>query len=211
MTLTKFVKWAKVPDHTKTQLINNFRLKPKNSNEPDAFVRVMQYHGWRDSNLYHINNTVKIRKYTKQEICSFELSEDNIAKALYVINKSAKKSRDTKVRNYNNMKHGHAQIAKERQLNLYYLKDRVLSKLLKEEKLKVIGYHVQESVWDGSKSYLLLYELEGFKFHIPVESGDVLEYKKLGEIHSVISAETKIKVDIKFNESTSLLEEYLAA
>ena len=83
-------------------------------------------------------------------------TDENIASALYTINKSAKVSRDTKNRSYYNRKFQCCGAAKTRMLNLYHLKDAVLKKLQEEERLEYLG--VNRQVFDyGPDSFLRLY------------------------------------------------------
>ena len=63
-------------------------------------------------------------------------TDENIASALYTINKSAKVSRDTKNRSYYNRKFQCCGAAKTRMLNLYHLKDAVLKKLQEEDRVE---------------------------------------------------------------------------
>lgn len=83
-------------------------------------------------------------KTRKSHIRKLDITPENIAEALYVINKSAKKSRDTAERNYLKGKHGITALAKERKIMLYEIKDKVLKKALELNWAKITGYHIQE-------------------------------------------------------------------
>ena len=90
-------------------------------------------------------------------------TDENIASALYTINKSAKVSRDTKNRSYYNRKFQCCGAAKTRMLNLYHLKDAVLKKLQEEDRVEYLG--VNRQVFDyGPDSFLRLYRIGDFTF-----------------------------------------------
>jgi len=90
-------KWQDVPEglYTKTVLKNENGLKPITEDNPDAFMKSYIQGKWRTYNLYHIGNCKMIKKRST-DISEFSLDEKTIVAAMYVINKSAKKSRDTK-------------------------------------------------------------------------------------------------------------------
>src|SRR5699024_3647671 len=96
-----------------------------------------------------------------------EMSDRNIAESLYLINKSAKKSRNTKQENYYRRNFQVVGASKTRQNKLYDLKEQVINKLLKHERINVKGYHTQDS-YNGGTNYLILLKLEGYTFHMPV-------------------------------------------
>ncbi|MMZ61038.1 hypothetical protein D1872_231660 [compost metagenome] len=133
------------------------------------------------------------------------MTDENIAKALYVINKSAKKSRDTKTLNYEFNKHDIVSHAKKRQTELYDLKSAVITKLIQENKVVVKGYHKQ--IFNNNTSYIKLIEFCGRTFHIPISKFDVADLNFLGEIEDVIAADA-VKTKIKFNEAYNLLCRY---
>lgn len=151
--------------------------------------------------LYDINET-QVVKQRQTDISKLEMTIHNIAESLYIINKSAKKSRDTKKINYFDRNYGVVNRAKTRQLKLYALKDAVLRKLLDENKAEMIGYHTQ----NGKK--LLLIQLEDYTFHLPAEQGQTKCLKHLGEIAIIPAAATR-KVTLKYNEAVKLLETFL--
>lgn len=135
-------------------------------------------------------------------------TDENIASALYTINKSAKVSRDTKNRSYYNRKFQCCGAAKTRMLNLYHLKDAVLKKLQEEDRVEYLG--VNRQVFDyGPDSFLRLYRIGDFTFHIPCQKDEVNELEILDEeIDGEISAEKTRNVDINFKQAMLLLENY---
>ena len=135
-------------------------------------------------------------------------TDENIASALYTINKSAKVSRDTKNRSYYNRKFQCCGAAKTRMLNLYHLKDAVLKKLQEEDRVEYLG--VNRQVFDyGPDSFLRLYRIGDFTFHIPCQKDEVNELEILDEeIDGEISAEKTRNVDINFRQAMLLLENY---
>lgn len=87
-TLPTFIRWVNVPEEykTKTQL-KQLKLKPVNVDKPDAYVKTQIGTKWVIYNLYHINNCIKVKSRVTQ-IRTFELTDENIAEALYIINKT---------------------------------------------------------------------------------------------------------------------------
>lgn len=198
-------RWQDVPEElfTKTVLKNEHGLKPIDESNPDAFMKSYIHGKWRTYNLYHIDNCKQIRRRVT-DITGFILDDKTIASAIYVINKSAKKSRDTKQINYYRGKHRVVQRAKRRSFEIYELKNMVIDKLMDENRMEIIGYHKQQSF----DNHLLLLNIADFTFHTPISKEDSNIYKYLGEI-GIISASIGRKVDIKFNQAVKLLEKYL--
>jgi hypothetical protein len=77
----------------------------------------------------------------KPKLREFETSDENISDALYLINKSAKVSRDTK---NEKTRTNIGKASRTRMNNLYDLKDAVISKLIKESRIEIIGIHNKE-------------------------------------------------------------------
>lgn len=200
-----YVKWATVPEgyYTKTRLKEEFGVKPFSELDYDATVKVYQQSKWQTFNLYHMDNTVEIKK---RKVKVIEPTYKNIAESLYLINKSAKVSRDTKSKNYSSGNHSVVKRAKNRQSELYDLKTSVMAKLREENKLVTLGYHIQSFDHTERKVYLLLEELEGFTFHSPLDAKPD-DLKELGEIE-VISADKTVQTGVNFFEAKLLLETY---
>lgn len=135
-------------------------------------------------------------------------TDENIASALYTINKSAKVSRDTKNRSYYNRKFRCCGAAKTRMLNLYHLKDAVLKKLQEEDRVEYLG--VNRQVFESGKDSLLrLYRIGDFTFHVPCKKEEVDEWEILEEeIDGEITAEKTRNVDLNFRQAILLLENY---
>lgn len=143
----RYARWSSVPDHlkTKTQL-KQMRLKPLDVRNYQATVKVYQYSSWREFELYDISLTKPVKSRKEANIDDIELTQTSIAEALYVINKSAKRSRDTKTRNYNRGNHYFVNKAKERQNELYALKEDAIDTCIDDEIAEVLGYHSQKNV-----------------------------------------------------------------
>jgi len=139
MDLKTYSRWSNVPENlkTKTQL-KEIGLKPSNINNFKA--KFKSSYGTYD--LFDINDCIKIKK-RKVDISDIPMTDENIAEALYVINKSAKTSRDTKGFYYEDGRHDIVKRSKNRESKLYNLKDKVLNKLIEENKVEVIGTHKQ--------------------------------------------------------------------
>ncbi|MBP3041876.1 hypothetical protein J9303_20885 [Bacillaceae bacterium Marseille-Q3522] len=91
-----FNRWNEVPSHlkTKTQL-KELDLKPISELEYQATIIAKYNKRCSFYKLYDVNTACKpIKRRIVKEI---EITDANIAESLYIINKSAKLSRDTKV------------------------------------------------------------------------------------------------------------------
>lgn len=208
--LPHFKGWKQVPEgyFTRTRLEKELRRRPVDPKNPDGTVRASQNNKCTDLFLYHIDNTVEIKRRVVREI---EETDQNIAEALYIINKSAKASRDSKVKNYENDRHQYVGFSKDRQVRLYSIKENMLKWLEEQGKVTTEGYHIQrKQVWnkyreedDVKVSYLILKRFSGFSFHIP-SSYQPKNLMALGEIVEV-SAEINIKTSINFYEAEALL------
>lgn len=181
-------------------------LKPAKNVTPCKLVDVYIAGRWkRDIEAFTLDQAVEIKKRNKNHsIISLDMTIENICKSLYIINKSAKKSRDTKGENYYKGNFQVVSASKTRQNNLYSLKNDTMKKLIKNNLLKLEGYHKQFD------SNLLYYTYNDFGFHIPVDyNTDVTEFEFLGEIENLISAEQVIKTnDVKFSQAKELLERF---
>lgn len=202
-----FFGWKNVPDGycTKTKLNKDYGVKPIDMDLPDATAKVIVGGKWKVLYLYHIDNTKEINK---RKVILLEATHANIAESLYIINKSAKKSRDTKQVNYDKRSFRVVQASKTRQNRLYDLKDAVLDKLVKNGCVYVLGYHKQHSMYNNNVNYLRLLGIEGYTFHVPIREQDVLDLEYLGEI-GVVPAEAKRQTVIGFFEAELLLKTYI--
>ncbi|WP_335871939.1 YkyB family protein [Bacillus sp. 2205SS5-2] len=205
-----YVRWGNVPEGlaTKTQMKNVYGLRVHNNAEVVAYVRAYAQGRWRDFNLYKIEDGIEIKKRVV-DISHIKISPSTIAEALYIINKSAKKSRDTKNHSYDSKKYSVVSRSKTRQLKLYNLKDAVINQLLELNQGEFLGYHRQvlQRENEDVTNYLKLYKLGNFTFHLPAFHSQVEGLKDLGEI-GVISSDS-ISLDIKFHESVKLLETFI--
>ena len=190
--------------YTKTNLKENYNRKPiKDAKE--IICRVYTGGRWKDFSFYRMEDTVEIKRRESKEIIELEITDDNIFKSLYVINKSAKKSRDNKIKNYDLERYGIVSRCKERENKLYKLKNRVMEKAILENKLKLEGFHVQSI--SNRCVYLCLYKGGEYSFHIPVEEKP--DGKFLGKLDNKISSEVKVTTKIKFKQAVDLLERYI--
>ena len=144
------------------------------------------------------------RKVIRKEKEPLSFSVENLAISLYLINKSAKVSRDTKQESYEQGNYAQVRSSKTRQTNLYELKDEVLTKALKENIATVEGYHFAS----GNRQPLALIQLGGLTFHRPITQTAGLT--QLGEL-DIISKEVNpsIKGEITFAQAKDLLKAYL--
>jgi hypothetical protein len=186
--------------------LKELRLKPKKEAIPEIH-RVYTGGHWKDFEFYKIEDTELIKEKKKIIIRDLDITPENLCKSLYVINKSAKKSRDTKQANYYRRNFGVVSRAKGRQNDLYSLKNSVINKMIENNLIYIKGYHIQNL--DG-ENYLLLYSYgDNYTFHVLADKEDVENINYLGDIDHKISSEVKIKTNIKFNEALNLLERYI--
>ncbi|OPX47846.1 YkyB family protein [Clostridium thermobutyricum] len=188
--------------YSKAELLRR-NLKPTKDAKSEIH-RVFTGGKWRSFEFYSIKDTVKIKRRNKAKIKrEIEINNKVLCEALYIVNKSAKVSRDTKYKAYENRDFKTCNMSKTRSLNLYYLKDRVIEKMINEGKLQFIGYHKQNNV------YLELYkntETE-FSFH---KISNIKPENTLGNIDNMISSERKINVSISFNDAKEILKKYIS-
>jgi hypothetical protein len=117
-------------------------------------AKMKNFHDWGKTfeyPVFDLNEIIKNENYIKSFIKTrksiireLEITPQNVAESLYIINKSAKKSRDSKQKNYNIGNYGITARCKDRERYLYNLKDKVIEKILDLEWGKIKGYHTQE-------------------------------------------------------------------
>ena len=117
--------------------------------------------------MYSIPSIIRVNEEgIEEKAYDIEPTDENLASALYLINKSAKISRDTKWKAYDDGKHGVCHAAKTRSENLYDLKDRAMKKLISEGRMTYVG--INDQTMEGVHiAYLDQYVMGEFSFHIP--------------------------------------------
>lgn len=170
----KFVRWSKVPEHlkTKTQL-KELGLKPLDETDFQATIKVRQHSATREFNLYNISLTRPIKRRVAK-IDKIKITPETIAESLYVVNKSAKKSRDTKELNYDWGNHNIVSRAKTRQNQLYALKEKVLKKCIVNGIAEVLGVHTQKLVHSRFE-WLDTDEIVGSDIEYDLETAELVE------------------------------------
>lgn len=154
------------------------------------------------------NENLKPKRTIQTKVNNLPETDENIARALYIINKSAKVSRDTKSRRYRSGDYRVCNAAKTRMLSHYCLKDAVIKKLIAENRMEFVGINKQE-LPDGNVQYLELYKIGRFSFHLPCE--DTSRYKAdfiLENIHDLISADKSRDIKMTYRDAVYLLETY---
>lgn len=199
-----FRKWEAAQEagyYTKTQLSQmKPGRKPINDDCPKALYKKM-----REFDLFHIDETIEKKQNTVEQL---EINDENIAKSLYIINKSAKKSRETKKAKYCSGKHSEVKCAKNRENKLYKLKDDVLDLLLAKGKAKIEGYHTQTferhiEYLERSEEYeLRLEELESIYGYVDRYDREELERQFPGEMKAEIIKNVSNLILIRFEEFT---------
>lgn len=129
-------------------------------------------------------------------------------KALYVLNKSAKKSRDTANSTSNK---GIALRCRNRKNLIYKLKHAVMDKLLDEDKLTFEGIHFQETKNDEGFYLAYFKSPEGFSYHRPATKSEIKAIQNNSlELMTVVPSTIKRKNELlSFNEAFNLCLEYL--
>lgn len=150
-----------------------------------------------------------INKIKKSE----EYSLKCLATCLYSINKEAKRQRDIKEDHAGKVYDGLQDLsaeercrqhyfiykAKNREAELYELKDTALKLIIEQWKIKPVGYHK----FKGSNSKRDYYEIDGYGFH----SNECTSDNYLGRIKEEISAERKRSTPPK--KAEIILKEYI--
>ena len=158
-------------------------------------------------NIIDVLNCADTIKKKERVIQAVPCTKDNLSEALYIINKSAKKSRDTKQRAFYDRDHGICHQAKTRSLNLYHLKDAALKKMQQDGYAEYLGIH-RQILEDREPVFLDLYEVGRFTFHCPHRGAINEEDIRSEVIDGEISAEQTKKVSIKYTQAIKLLENY---
>lgn|GEM_PF-2056236 len=139
-----FTKWESVPAELKTKTQwKKEGYKPQDEGMYDATISMRTPYGSRIYCLYHIKNCTPLKRKKVKEV---EITKQNLAEALYQINKSAKASRDAKRTAYKRRDHSTTQSCKTRELKHYALKNAVINKLIDDGYVNVVGYHVQKQI-----------------------------------------------------------------
>lgn len=208
-----FKGWYEVDEQNKQGLnlyckaqLKKMGLKPKKDAIPETH-KVFFNFTWKEYEFYKLEDTVEIRKRSK--IIIRDITPENLCESLYVINKSAKKSRDSKKHNYFNKNYSIVKKCKTRQNELYTLKNETIEKMINDGILALKGYHIQHI---NEPTYLLYYVYKDYGFHVLEEKEliDLDEIKYLGDIETIISAESTRKTDIKYTEAVELLKKYVS-
>lgn len=114
------------------------------------------------------------------------LSTNDIAKAVFVVNRHAKVAPDPR--------------------HLYTLKKQTIQKLLNEKKAKKIGLHFSENPKKSQQHSTLLVQIGDFYFHIPPEKSDFKNNKHLGHLDQTYR---NPKVIMSLSRAKRILYQYL--
>ncbi|SNU06669.1 YkyB-like protein [Lachnospiraceae bacterium] len=161
--------------------------------------------GKRTYNIYSMKDVIFAEVPQIHQVIIPDMTEKNLEEALYLVNKSAKVSRDTKEQSYKCKNHKQVKASKTRSNNLYCLKDSALHKMIDEKRLHYMGVHKQ--IIGNQENYLSYYIGHFYSYHIPCAEFDEKDY--LGEIQGKISSEKTVKTDITFPQAVLLIKEYI--
>lgn len=209
--MVQYKSWSDVPGYLKTRAkLEKLGLTPRFHDSPDAIIDVFDKYGYKKYYLYDISKCLPLENYV---LCidRIEMTTENLGEALYVINKSAKRIRDSKKDNYDLGQYDSVKRSKLKEQELYNLKEKVLSKMLAENRAEIIGIHKQivtnksEYEWEN---HLLLINVGEYSFHLPVKMKDIKKHPFLGEI-DIITAEKDKKTKLTFTEAVKLLGKYI--
>lgn len=207
----QYKRWSEVPGYLKTRKqLENIGLQPKRVDSPDAIINFYNGNYYKRDHLYDIEQCMPIEDYSIS-IDHIEMNTENLAEALYIINKFAKQKRDNKKDHYQLGHHDIVKNLKYREQQLYDMKAQVLAKMLQEQRAEIKGIHKQ-IINTKTKSecinHLLLIQVGERTFHRPAKSKDIKKYPFLGEI-DIISAERE-STSLTLLEAVKLLEKYLS-
>lgn len=205
-----YKRWSEVPTYlmTRTQL-EKIGLQPKYAHSPDGVINFYAGSCYKRDHLYDIERCVPMENHTVS-VDHIEMSTENLAEALYIINKFAKRKRDTKRDHYQSGQHSLVKSLKYREQALYDLKAQVLARMMGEQRAEILGIHKQ-IINTKAKSecinHLLLIQVGERTFHRPAKAKDIKKFPFLGEI-DIISSD-KESTALTFSEAVKLLEKYL--
>ena len=195
---------------TVKQLINTGKIRVLTTITDSRGSFSIKYHVCSNPDIIKVSECENLepKRIVHREVHNLPQTDENIAWALYIINKSAKVSRDTKNRSYRSGDYRICNAAKTRMLSHYCLKDAVIKKLIAENRMEFVGINKQE-LPDGNVQYLELYKIGRFSFHLLCE--DTSRYKAdfiLGDIHDLISADKSRDIKMTYRDAVHLLETY---
>lgn len=213
MKLKRYSKWKEVPENLKTKTrLGELGLKPKNESIADATINTR----YGEYNLYSEKSVIQKRKVTLSEPEPMDLTVENIALALYTINKSAKRRRDGSQSSYEMNSHVLARLHKKHKDELYTLKDRVINKAIIDGFAKFEGIHTQEFDEDsicedeliGTKIYLACYSIQNYRFHTILHGFKEDGTEEIIDLGGWISQATP-RGKTKIKDAIATLEKYL--
>ncbi|SHK46709.1 YkyB family protein [Desulforamulus aeronauticus] len=209
--MLQYKRWSEVPGYLmKKSQLARLGLQPKQADAPDGIIHFYSGSYYKREHLYDVERCIPIENY-QISIDHLEMNTENLSEALYIINKFAKRKRDTKKDHYEQGHHDLVKSLKQREHQLYELKSQVLTKMLAEERAEILGIHKQIINTQGKResiNHLLLIQVGEHTFHRPAKAKDIKKHPFLGEI-DIISAE-KESTSLTFLEAVKLLEKYLA-
>jgi len=137
----RYVGWSDVPDalKTKTQWSDE-GMRLLRDVEPAAFVYGGSQYSRRAHYALYSQDQVEPKRRQRPGN-ALPATAENIATALFEINKAAKRRRDSAASAYVQRKHDLATRRKQEKQAFYDLKDRVLAKLISGGVATVVGYH----------------------------------------------------------------------
>lgn len=137
------------------------------------------------------------------------MTDEEIFKSLYVLNKSAKKSRDTQKKASAENRSAVFKRAKQRKDFIYTVKHLVMEKLIADEKLKFIGIHKQDI--NGHSFYLVYYKSEmGFSYHRPATKKEIKDFESAEKMPmTVVPATQNYAHDIGYKKAMEILLSYI--
>lgn len=138
-----------------------------------------------------------------------ELTDENIFKSMYILNKSAKKSRDTQKKANSEGNITLMKRCKTRKDYIYKIKHLAMEKLVEEGRLEFMGIHKQDV--NETSFYLAYYKSkDGFSYHRPATKEEIKLFKEEKIVSmTVVPATVKHKQDIKFKEGVEILLKYI--
>lgn len=136
---------------------------------------------WTWFYVYRISDAIPKRKVKVNDS-----KEIDLLSAIFVVNKTAKRYRDSGTAYYHQRMHGFAAVSKDKKLHLYGLKDRGLKKAYIEGLLEFCGFNHGMALYRGG----------GYCFHsftYPTEFSNKLSEMDLNETIKIPSSEKGVK------------------
>jgi hypothetical protein len=135
-------------------------FRPKNGEEPRT---TLSRYGGGVLKLFDRSQIQPIRTKKRRPPEELPLTPENVARACWIVNRTAKRYRDSASKHYSGGRHGLARTSSEKKQDLYGLKDRAVAWLAGRDLLKAERIHGGVCLWTGV----------GYSFHSTLAPHDL--------------------------------------